>query len=338
MKEGSPSCNKPSGVECDNYFSGNDGGPTRTTATTATPSSHGGTLSSHDGTPCSQMMQQQPSSAEGEGPPRLPTGGDQEGLMPFKRPTSTCGFAPGSRGSGGGGGGCNNTTGAIFSRPETKRRHSRGDSSSSTSGSRHHDLPVVAFHDAYTDMERGRVCMVMEYMDGGTLQDFVTRREVLSEPALAAVARSVLRGLAEMHAQHQIHRDIKPSNILLNRQGRVKISDFGVVREFNQTTSVAQTFTGTLTYMSPERIMESDYSYPSDVWSLGMVSCVIYLGLSPFGKAISKIFATLVTSRFYLHLCTGKTQKWLSVYKAASVFDERQHGKYRIPRTFPCTR
>lgn len=121
-------------------------------------------------------------------------------------------------------------------------------------------------------MERGRVCIVMEYMDGGTLQQFVTRREVLPEPALAAVARSVLRGLADMHAKRQIHRDIKPSNILLDRQGRVKISDFGVVRELNQTGSLAKTFTGTLTYMSPERITETNYSYASDIWSLGMVS------------------------------------------------------------------
>ncbi|CAM9159342.1 unnamed protein product, partial [Laminaria digitata] len=142
-------------------------------------------------------------------------------------------------------------------------------------------LPVVTFHDAYMNRERGRVCMVMEYMDGGTLQQFVTRREALSEPALAAVAHSVLRGLAEMHAKRKIHRDIKPSNILLDRQGRVKISDFGVVRQLNETGSFAQTFTGTVTYMSPERIKDSDHSYPSDVWSLGMVIAALALGRFP---------------------------------------------------------
>lgn len=131
----------------------------------------------------------------------------------------------------------------------------------------------MTFHDAYMDRERGRVCMVMEYMDGGTLQQFVSGGQALSEPALAAVARSVLRGLAEMHAQRKIHRDIKPSNILLDRQGRVKISDFGLVRELNETGSFAQTFTGTVTYMSPERIQDIGHGCPSDIWSLGMV-CV----------------------------------------------------------------
>lgn len=132
----------------------------------------------------------------------------------------------------------------------------------------------MTFHDAYMDRERGRVCMVMEYMNGGTLQQFVTGRQALSEPALAGVARSVLRGLAEMHAQRKIHRDIKPSNILLDRQGRVRISDFGLVRELNETGSFAQTFTGTVTYMSPERIQDTGHGCPSDIWSLGMVRCL----------------------------------------------------------------
>ncbi|CAM9883050.1 unnamed protein product, partial [Ectocarpus fasciculatus] len=154
-------------------------------------------------------------------------------------------------------------------------------SSNDPPGGKDLTLPVITFHDAYMDRERGRVCMVMEYMNGGTLQDFVTGGQALSEPALAGVARSVLRGLAEMHAQRKIHRDIKPSNILLDSQGRVKISDFGVVRELNQTGSFGQTFTGTATYMSPERIKDSGHGCPSDIWSLGMVIAALALGHFP---------------------------------------------------------
>lgn len=270
------------------YFSGTEcGDPTRATATTATPSSAAGTLSSRDGTPSSQAQTRAQvcgaGAGDGGGASAGAAGGgsrveQQGGLRPIHgRPASTCGFAPGSMGSGAGGGG-RRVPGNMFWRPNADHQgwreggNSGGGAGGSGSGSRP-DPPVVALHDAYTDTERGRVCMVMEYMDGGTLQQFIDRHEALSEPALAAVARSVLRGLAEMHANHQIHRDIKPSNILLDRHGRVKISDFGVVRELNRTGSLAQTFTGTLTYMSPERIVESDYSTPSDVWGLGMVSC-----------------------------------------------------------------
>ncbi|CAM9465215.1 unnamed protein product, partial [Ectocarpus sp. 12 AP-2014] len=168
--------------------------------------------------------------------------------------------------------------------PRRRRRRAGGhDGSSSNNPSKSKDLtlPVITFHDAYMDRERGRVCMVMEYMNGGTLQQFVSGGQALSEPALAGVARSVLRGLAEMHAQRKIHRDIKPSNILLDSQGRVKISDFGVVRELNQTGSFGQTFTGTATYMSPERIKDSGHGCPSDIWSLGMVIAALALGHFP---------------------------------------------------------
>lgn len=173
--------------------------------------------------------------------------------------------------------------------PPPRRRCRRagghdGSSSNKPSKSKDLTLPVITFHDAYMDRERGRVCMVMEYMNGGTLQQFVSGGQALSEPALAGVARSVLRGLAEMHAQRKIHRDIKPSNILLDSQGRVKISDFGVVRELNQTGSFGQTFTGTVTYMSPERIKDSGHGCPSDIWSLGMVREVV-----PWGRVFGSV-------------------------------------------------
>ncbi|CAM9151007.1 unnamed protein product [Chrysoparadoxa australica] len=141
---------------------------------------------------------------------------------------------------------------------------------------------IVAFHDAYTDPDKGCVCMVMELMDAGTLQQFVQAKRALSERDLCAVSRCVLKALAEMHSQLKIHRDVKPSNILINRRGQVKISDFGVVRELNATASLASTFTGTLTYMSPERINNEAYSYPSDLWSLGLVVVTLALGRFPF--------------------------------------------------------
>lgn len=197
------------------------------------------------------------------------------------RPVSTCGFAArdtDKEGSGDGGG--DGDDGGVRDGGDEAGARAHGIQMRRVERRQWHedkrrqvrqDSPVVAFHDAYTDVERGRVCLVMEYMNGGTLEQFVSRREALPEAALAAVARPVLRGLASMHSNHQIHRDIKPSNILVDRAGRVKIADFGVVREFNRTGSLAKTFTGTLTYMSPERIKDSNYSYPSDVWSLGMV-------------------------------------------------------------------
>lgn len=65
-----------------------------------------------------------------------------------------------------------------------------------------------------------------------------------------------------------IHRDIKPSNILLNSQGELKISDFGVSGQLTASVSKCQSWVGTVTYMSPERIGGDSYSFQSDIWSV----------------------------------------------------------------------
>jgi serine/threonine protein kinase len=67
-----------------------------------------------------------------------------------------------------------------------------------------------------------------------------------------------------------VHRDIKPANILVDVNGTVKIADFGILAELANTQAKCKTFVGTALYMSPERIQSQEYSYASDVWSLGL--------------------------------------------------------------------
>jgi len=77
--------------------------------------------------------------------------------------------------------------------------------------------------------------------------------------------------------------DIKPANVLINTQGECKLADFGVCREVNTADELAQanTFIGTLAYMSPERIGGGTYSYPADVWSLGLTVVTVACGVQP---------------------------------------------------------
>lgn len=70
---------------------------------------------------------------------------------------------------------------------------------------------------------------------------------------------------------HQIHRDLKPDNILINTSGDIKLTDFGISKTMENTLALCATFVGTATYMSPERINGDDYSFPSDVWSMGII-------------------------------------------------------------------
>ncbi|KAJ9100018.1 hypothetical protein QFC19_005836 [Naganishia cerealis] len=97
------------------------------------------------------------------------------------------------------------------------------------------------------------------------------------------IAEAVLEGLTYLYDVHRIiHRDIKPSNILVNSKGSIKICDFGVSGEL--INSIANTFVGTSTYMSPERIQGGNYSVKSDVWSLGISLIELALGRFPFSN------------------------------------------------------
>ncbi|KAJ3901335.1 kinase-like domain-containing protein [Lentinula edodes] len=126
------------------------------------------------------------------------------------------------------------------------------------------------------------ICICMEYMDKGSFDSIY---KSIGRPIPICIVRQaakrVLGGLVYLYeAMGVLHRDIKPSNILLNSEGQVKLCDFGVSGELEN--SVAKTFVGTSVYMSPERIQGSDYSVKSDVWSLGITLIELAHGCFPF--------------------------------------------------------
>ena len=104
---------------------------------------------------------------------------------------------------------------------------------------------IVAFHDTFSNMEDGNISIVVEFMDGGSLEDIVESGGCQLESVLANISYRVLLGLQFIHSQKQLHRDIKPSNLLINHLGEVKISDFGIVKEMEHTLAQANTFVGT---------------------------------------------------------------------------------------------
>jgi len=93
--------------------------------------------------------------------------------------------------------------------------------------------------------------------------------------------------------KHQLHRDLKPGNILINSDGIVKLTDFGITRNLDKQ-DFCNTFVGTKTYMSPERIVGSEYSYASDVWSLGLIVYELAAGIFPYN--FSKVYIEHVDS------------------------------------------
>jgi serine/threonine protein kinase len=127
---------------------------------------------------------------------------------------------------------------------------------------------LVSFLGAY--FHDGTISLTSEFMDCGSLHHFVAVNGPLDEELLRYVTREIVLGLRYLHGARQLHRDIKPENILLDRHANVKIADFGLLRELDSEQQTANTFMGTLNYLSPERITSGTYSYPSDIWALGM--------------------------------------------------------------------
>lgn len=148
---------------------------------------------------------------------------------------------------------------------------------------------LVQLYAAYYHRQSGRVHVALELMDMGSLQDFLkqTGNCPIPETFIAIIAYQVLKGLEFLHAHKQLHRDIKPGNILMNSDGAVKISDFGISKSLDNTANICDTFVGTATYMSPERAIGHDYSFTADVWSFGMVLYEMATGRHPFPSTSS---------------------------------------------------
>lgn len=131
----------------------------------------------------------------------------------------------------------------------------------------------------------GQYCILMDFCDRGSLRDIIDfRNEVLNEQQIAFVMHDLLEALVILHEKQIIHRDIKAANILVTSKGAIKVTDFGVSRQFDidaktfSTTSVI----GTPYWMAPEVIDSMKYSYPADVWSVGTTAVELAEGGPPY--------------------------------------------------------
>lgn len=163
----------------------------------------------------------------------------------------------------------------------------KDDSASQRSPDSRHCENVLSLFGAFIDPKSGMINLVIEYMDGGSLEDLVQLGGCQSESVLADIARQALRGLAYLHKHKSVHRDIKPANILCSTSGLIKIADFGISIVLDNTAGFAQSFVGTVCYMSPERINGEMYSFPSDIWSFGLTMLAVCFGKFPLQLASS---------------------------------------------------
>jgi eukaryotic-like serine/threonine-protein kinase len=140
---------------------------------------------------------------------------------------------------------------------------------------------VVAVIDAGED--HGYPYIVFEYVEGETLKQRIARIGALDIQEAIAYAIEIARGLTIAHARNMVHRDIKPQNVLIDDEGRAKLTDFGISRQLEQDGMTATgRVLGTTDYVAPEQAMGRPVDPRSDVYSLGVVLYEMLVGQVPF--------------------------------------------------------
>jgi predicted Ser/Thr protein kinase len=129
----------------------------------------------------------------------------------------------------------------------------------------------------------GRQYIVFEYIDGENLKELVVRKGRLDIREALEIAVEVARGLAFAHGQGLVHRDVKPQNVLLNGDGRAKVTDFGIARSVDvEGMTETGTVLGTSNYIAPEQASGQPVDAQTDVYALGVVLYELLAGEVPF--------------------------------------------------------
>ena len=129
--------------------------------------------------------------------------------------------------------------------------------------------------------EKGIYYIVMELVDGITLKNYIAKRGRLGYKEAVSIALQVSMGLEAAHRNHIIHRDIKPQNIIISRDGKVKVTDFGIAKAATSDT-ITSNVMGSVHYTSPEQARGGFSDEKSDVYSLGVTLYEMLTGEVPF--------------------------------------------------------
>jgi hypothetical protein len=123
----------------------------------------------------------------------------------------------------------------------------------------------------------------MEFVDGETIRSLLNRIGVFSLRSALDVVRQICSGLREAHAQAVAHRDLKPENLMIDRNGNIKIMDFGIARVFagNAATTLG-VFAGTPAYMAPEQVECREVDQRADIYALGLILYEMLIGSTVF--------------------------------------------------------
>ena len=140
---------------------------------------------------------------------------------------------------------------------------------------------IVSVYDVGHD-EDGTAFIAMEYVPGESLQDILAENRAFTLAEIADLATQLSSGLDYAHEHGIVHRDVKPANILIGRDGRAKIADFGIARVATTTLTRTGSLVGTPAYMSPEQVTGNPVDGAADQFSLAVMLYQMLTGKRPF--------------------------------------------------------
>ena len=136
--------------------------------------------------------------------------------------------------------------------------------------------------NVYDVVDEGNIhCIVMELIEGITLKSYILKKGKLEVKEAVGIAIQVAQGIAAAHEQKIIHRDIKPQNMIISRDGKVKVADFGIARAATTQTMTSEAM-GSVHYISPEQARGGYSDARSDIYSLGITMYEMVTGRLPF--------------------------------------------------------
>lgn len=138
---------------------------------------------------------------------------------------------------------------------------------------------IVAVYDVGD--ENGLYYIVMEFVEGITLKKYIEHKGKLDIKESLGIAIQIAQGLLAAHDNHIIHRDIKPQNIIISREGKVKVTDFGIAKATSSNT-ITSNVMGSVHYISPEQARGGFSDEKSDIYSLGITMYEMLCGTVPF--------------------------------------------------------
>ncbi|CAF1521899.1 unnamed protein product [Adineta ricciae] len=150
---------------------------------------------------------------------------------------------------------------------------------------------IVTYYGSVIDRSKKQSVfqIIMEYVDGGSLSQHLSKFGQFQEPVIRNYTRQLLEGLQYLHENHILHRDIKSANILVNSRGEIKIADFGTSKRLAGLQLCTEDSVGTLQYMSPDVVLVPPMGYGPevDIWSVGCTVIEMATGKMPFHKVVN---------------------------------------------------